>query len=209
MMRYTPMRTGGFGALGMGKWTDFTWTGATGNGRGVGVDNRSPTSFAWLALDGSNGLGKLRSTPTSSSPTARSRCRTSRCPRRRCTRPTAATRRSAPVSPPTSTSGASASATTVSPSGNATHFHVDTNGVVTARPRRSGEARRQRLDAGRRLDAPAPYPYTYSDFTGFGLRNFTNPHGSTRTSGPAAASPRPSGSPSSGTRPRRREPRSA
>jgi hypothetical protein len=52
-----------------------------------------------------------------------------------------------------------------------THYSVAANGDLTP-------ADKVTLDDNPRLAAAQkPNPYTYSDFTGFGLRNFTNPHG--------------------------------
>lgn len=185
VFRYTPDRRSGFASLGQGSWTEFTFgtnalgQAASGNGRGVGVDNRSPTSFAWVALDGSNGLGQV---PVNAN----------------LPLPLPATPTTTPVSLTTwtatnggiTTLGAGVAVdldvwginqgndkSSAVPT-NATHFHVDAAGNVTA-PTAADQVRLD--DNGLTPGAVAhrgPYPYTYSDFTGFGLRNFTNPHGS-------------------------------
>ena len=181
MARYTPDRTGGFGTLGLGQWTDFTWTGASGNGRGVGVDNRAPNAFAWLALDGSNALGQVRvddhfvipngtlgMQPVVTLPAAQVNSTVG-----------GVTTLGSGVAADLDLWGVNQSndATSAVPT-NATHFHVDTNGVVTP-PTAADQVRLDDngLTAGG-VAHRAPYPYTYSDFTGFGLKNFTNPHGS-------------------------------
>jgi hypothetical protein len=57
-------------------------------------------------------------------------------------------------------------------SSSATHFKVDAAGNKIGGPDTVP------LDDNPGLqDGHKPHPYTYSDFTGFGLRNFTNPHG--------------------------------
>jgi len=187
IVRYTPQRSSGtFAALGTGVFTDFTWTGASGNGRGVGVDNRQPTSFAWLALDGSNGLGQVAVDSTFLAPNGT------------LTLQPVVTLPNAQVHSTNggiTTLGAGVAAdldlwgvnqsndVTTNTAGvmqqmNATHFHVDAAGNVTP----PTAADQVRLDDNGLTPGGAahraPYPYTYSDFTGFGLRNFTNPHGS-------------------------------
>ncbi len=180
IVRYTPVRTQGFGGLGLGKWTDFTWTGAAGNGRGVGVDNRSPTSFAWLALDGSNGLGKVAVDANFVLPDGTPALQMITLPQAQVY-PTngGITTLGAGVAADLDLWGINQSndASSGTPT-NATHFAVDATGNVTA----PTAADQVRLDDNGLTPGGAahrgPYPYTYSDFTGFGLRNFTNPHGS-------------------------------
>ncbi|MCU1279598.1 MAG: Tryptophan synthase alpha chain, partial [bacterium] len=180
MVRYTPLRTGGFGALGNGKWTDFTWTGATGNGRGVGVDNRAPTSFAWLALDGSNALGQVAVDANFALPDGTVTQQTITLPAAQVYSTNGGvTTLGAGVAADLDLWGVNQSndATSANKT-NATHFHVDAAGNVTP----PTVADQVRLDDNGLTPGGAahrgPYPYTYSDFTGFGLRNFTNPHGS-------------------------------
>jgi hypothetical protein len=52
--RYRPVRDGTFASLAKGTWSHigFLGTGAAAQGIGIAVDNRSPTSYAWVALDG-------------------------------------------------------------------------------------------------------------------------------------------------------------
>jgi hypothetical protein len=179
LVRYTPQRSSGtFAALGTGVFTDFTWTGAMGNGRGVGVDNRTPTSFAWVALDGSNGLGQVAVDANFLAPNGTLSLQSVTLP--------AAQVHSTNGGITTLGAGVAADLDLwgVNQSNdppnviNATHFHVDSAGTVT--PPTSAD--QVRLDDNGLTSGGvahrAPYPYTYSDFTGFGLRNFTNPHGS-------------------------------
>ncbi len=180
MVRYSPYRAGGFSGLGAGKWTDFTWTGATGNGRGVGVDNRSPTSFAWLALDGSNALGQVAVNANFVVPDGTAALQNITLPNTQVHSTNGGvTTLGSGVAADLDLWGVNQSndATSTTPT-NATHFHVDSAGNVTA----PTAADQVRLDDNGLTPGGvahrAPYPYTYSDFTGFGLRNFTNPHGS-------------------------------
>ncbi|HWE26409.1 MAG TPA: hypothetical protein VHB97_00325, partial [Polyangia bacterium] len=182
IVRYTPQRSSGtFAALGTGVFTDFTWTGAAGNGRGVGVDNRSPTSFAWLALDGSNALGQVNVDNTFMLPNGTLTLQPVVTLANAMVHSTngGVTTLGAGVAADLDLWGVNQSndSTTAVPT-NATHFHVDAAGNVTA----PTAADQVRLDDNGLTPGGvahrAPYPYTYSDFTGFGLRNFTNPHGS-------------------------------
>ncbi|MDB4964324.1 MAG: Tryptophan synthase alpha chain [Myxococcales bacterium] len=167
--RYTPKRSALFSDAGLGTWTQFTFAGATGNGRGVGVDNRSPTSFAWFALDGGNtvGAGNVGRVAVDYM----------------LGTPVVMVASGAFATSKTTTLGAGVAADSdvwaISQIDHAaTHFKVDATGNVTL----PGAGDQVNLDdnnltAGAVAHTP-PYPYTYSDFTGFGLRNFTNPHGS-------------------------------
>jgi hypothetical protein len=179
LVRYTPVRTGGFGSLGLGKWTDFTWSGAAGNGRGVGVDNRAPTSFAWVALDGSNGLGQVAVNANFVVPDGTPALQSITLPAGQVNSTVGgSTTLGAGVAADLDLWGVNQNNVAGAQPGNATHFHVDANGVVTP-PTAADQVRLD--DNGITPGAPnhrEPYPYTYSDFTGFGLRNFTNPHGS-------------------------------
>lgn len=169
--RYRPLRDQGFAGLGQGTWAHavFEGPGTSSQGRGVGVDNRQPVSFAWIALDGyvSGGAGGLGRIPvdipdsTTSLMSATSVFSTEQ----------------------NGTLGAGVAANldiwgVNQGTSSATHFTVDAAGNVTGPPDQVP------LD-----DKPAaaegfcgmaqckPHPYTYSDFTGFGLVNFTNPKG--------------------------------
>lgn len=62
----------------------------------------------------------------------------------------------------------------------ATHFKVDTNGNVVGQPDTVPLDDKPTADenfCNSPFQTCKPHPYTYSDFTGFGLRNFTVPHG--------------------------------
>src|SRR5262249_2914288 len=65
----------------------------------------------------------------------------------------------------------------------ATRTPVDKNGMMTAPDINSAPQGNNKCPAGDRcpyqdqMNFSSPDPYTYSDFTGFGLRNFTRPKG--------------------------------
>lgn len=170
--RYTPLRSQGFAGLGLGKFTEFDFAGGSGNGRGVGVDNRKPTSFAWVAMDGSASVGRIAVDNAFVAPDG--------------------TLALAKVTiPATDYFLAVAGGVTLGAgvavdldiwginrnTSSATHFKVDPAGAVTL-PSAADQVKLDDngLTAGAPTHTPA-LPYTYSDFTGFGLRNFTNPHG--------------------------------
>jgi hypothetical protein len=178
--RYRPIRNSGISGLTGGTWARVNFNGGPSQGRGIAVDNRSPTSYAWVALDGlasgtQGGIGRI---PIDT-----------------------------PDGPPDTTTGQNYLTTFWSTNqggtlgagvavdldiwginqtdSSATHFSVDPTGTVTA----PGAADKVNLnDKGADGFCPLsgadtyqtgclPYPYTYSDFTGFGLRNFTSPRG--------------------------------
>jgi hypothetical protein len=174
--RYAPNRALGFAGLNQGTWTLFTFTATgaitpSGNGRGVGVDNRQPQSYAWTAIDGSSGIGRV---PVNANPN---------------TDPTKTLTIAVPaVAGQTylSTTGSGTLGAGVAAdldiwginqnSSTATHFKVDATGTQV------GIDQIDLNDDGHLPGAAPvhhqpPVPYTYSDFTGFGLRNFTNPRG--------------------------------
>jgi hypothetical protein len=161
--RYRPDRSGGFATLGGGRWARALFPGPT-QGRGVGVDNRgelpgaSGKSFAWVALDG----GAIGRVPIDL--------------------PDGPTSMAATDVFTTTQSGTLGVGVAIDydiwginqDSSSATHFSVDLNGNVT------NAATPDIVPLDDNLNLPSsikPLPYTYSDFTGFGLRNFTNPHG--------------------------------
>jgi hypothetical protein len=141
-----------------------------GNGRGVGVDNRQPQSFAWLAIDSSSGVGRV---PIDSMPN------TDNTKTLEVKIPAAANTTYLPTTR-SGTLGAGVAAdldiwAINQNDSSATHFKVDNTGKQVG-------IDQVELDDNKFPSPPAkshqsPYPYTYSDFTGFGLRNFTNPHG--------------------------------
>jgi hypothetical protein len=163
--RYRPVRDQGFAGLALGTWArgEFEGGGAVTQGRGIGVDNRQPTSFAWVALD-SGAIGRI---PTDI--------------------PDNVTMLIAADNVfPTGQAGTLGAGVASNldiwginqgPS-SATHFAVDPAGQIVGGP-----------DTVPLDDKPGspdnfcgsaqckPHPYTYSDFTGFGLINFTNPKG--------------------------------
>ncbi|MFO0587939.1 MAG: hypothetical protein U0441_10390 [Polyangiaceae bacterium] len=169
--RYRPVRDQGFAGLATGTWAHavFDGPGNAPQGRGIGVDNRQPQSFAWVALDGyvsgsNGGIGRI------------------------------------PVDMPDNVNNYMAPDTVMSTgqvgtlgagvasnldiwginqgTSSATHFAVDANGLLVGQP--------DTVPLDDKPNAPEtfcgqgqckPHPYTYSDFTGFGLVNFTNPKG--------------------------------
>ncbi len=168
--RYRPDRTS-FATLGNGQWVQFIFDAIptfSGNnypaGRGVAVDNRNP-AWAWVGLDGDTGrLAQIRvDTPYSAMPIHLS------------------------ISATTATTGAYTIGVGVAPdldlwavnqaSSTLTHFAVDSAGNVTAPMAAIDEVKLDDNIAGFGHSHTLPKPYTYSDFTGFGLRNFTAPRG--------------------------------
>jgi len=166
--RYRPVRDQGFTGLGNGTWAHVTFN---ARGRGVGVDNRTPTAYAWMALYDFASIGRVPTDIPDGNHNYAS-------------------------GPPNSysTLGSETIGTGVAFDGdvwavnygssNVSHFSVDDQGTVL------GPADVVNLDDscdanGQNCKAEGfcgqsyckPHPYTYSDFTGFGLRNFTNPQG--------------------------------
>jgi hypothetical protein len=168
--RYRPVRSGGFAGLGTGTWARASFTGGPTRGRGIGVDNRSPTSYAWVALDGCCGgtnaaIGRIPydiPDNTTTSLTTYFNTLIAATPAGQ------ADTLGAGVAIDGDIWGINSYTST------ATHFKVDAMGNVL----NSGTPDIIPLNdnPGNAAITP-PYPYTYSDFTGFGLRNFTNPHG--------------------------------
>lgn len=163
--RYRPVRDGGFAGLAGGTWARaaFEGDGAVAQGRGIGVDNRKPTSYAWVALDGGS-IGRIPTdlpdqvssllAPTSVFSTGQ------------------AGTLGAGVASNLDVWGVNQGAST------ATHFAVDAKGDITGPP--DTIPLDDNPNAGNDfcpLGSCKPQPYTYSDFTGFGLVNFTSPKG--------------------------------
>jgi hypothetical protein len=135
-------------------------------GRGIGVDNRKPKSFAWVALDGYVG-GALNTGAIGRIPVDI---------------PDGVTMLGVADFVKTTQVGTLGAGVAIDldiwginqGSSSATHIKVDPMGNITA-PVMTDVVP---LDDNPTLpDTQKPHPYTYSDFTGFGLRNFTNPHG--------------------------------
>jgi len=156
-MRYRPVRDGTFASLANGTWARATFTGAPSRGRGIGVDNRTPIAYAWVALDGQVGgattgaIGRIPTDIPDGTTALTSFYLTGRIG--------------------TLGSGVAIDLDIWGIQQNdrsAVHFDVDAQGNVM----NAGNPDRVPLD-----DGHTPDPYTYSDFTGFGLRNFTNPRG--------------------------------
>jgi len=150
--RYRPDRSGGFATLGGGVWTrvQTSQTGATANTRGIAADTRG---YIWVASNNGCIIRIPQSIGDGLQP------------------PTSVTWYG-PSANGSCTLGGSTIGAGVDFSGNvwgisysastATRLDVDQNGTPT------GDS--QNLTVGAN-------PYTYSDFTGFGLRNFTRPRG--------------------------------
>lgn len=166
--RYRPVRDGTFASLASGTWAYATFEGGPTRGRGLGVDNRSPTSFVWVALDGyPSWTGHIGRIPFDI--------------------PDGTTTLLASDHAWNTTQGMTTGAGVAfdgdiwginQDSSSAVHFSVDDQGNVVGGP--------DIVPLDDKAAAPEnfcgqgnckPHPYTYSDFTGFGLRNFTNPQG--------------------------------
>jgi hypothetical protein len=185
--RYTPNRAGGFAGLGQGGWTAINnpgnSAGANGNSRGVAADSRTMNSyFVWLARDGcANGCnpnGWIVRIPASSIGVPMGGHDIS----------IDGSAYPALKMDGTDTIGVGVDVAQnvwgISHDGSvATRIPVDAMGKPTQPDITSGAAAGTHCPAGDRC--PLGFkndtgldPYTYSDFTGFGLRNFTNPRGS-------------------------------
>ena len=178
--RYTPDRAS-FASLGQGYWTQVASpgesAGAAGNGRGIAADARLPNYFVWMTRDSgwvARIEGALLPKPAGSdlllSGTGMPAVRVAG----------------------TSTIGVGVDTDQniwgISHSGSvATRIRTDGAGTMTPPDLTSGVPGAG-CPAGDRCGLryvhpggtanPEPNPYTYSDFTGFGLRNFTRPSGS-------------------------------
>jgi hypothetical protein len=182
--RYRPVRDGTFASLGNGDWACAYFNGGVAQGRGIGVDNRTPTSFAWVALDGytsGNVVAAIGRIPTDITP---------------------GTTTTLQVTDTLSTG------TEYGMTGAGVAFDGDIWGVMQDQSSLGGPGRAGSVvhfgvdDSGNLVSGPdvvplddkpgspetfcqafsgvgncKPHPYTYSDFTGFGLRNFTIPRG--------------------------------
>ena len=178
--RYRPVRDGTYDGLGKGTWAHVSFSGGKTQGRGIGVDNRKPTSFAWVALDG-GAMGRIP-TNVPDGPTV--------LPGAMHTFDTGAD----------GTLGAGVALDLDiwginQGSSSATHFKVDAMGNVVGPPDQiplDDKPMASDSFCPSMAGGCKPHPYTYSDFTGFGLKNFTNPHGSyTWIQGPCAGNKAP------------------
>ncbi len=173
--RYTPNRAGGFASLGMGTWTLFAFSGVAGggSGRGIGVDNRQPQSFAWVGIDGGASIGRMKIDDSENASTTSTNVVTI----------AAASGTTLMQTTQSGTLGSGVAADLDvwginNGSSTATHFQIDTNGNLANPTPDQVKLDDNGVTPGATTTHHAPFPYTYSDFTGFGLRNFTNPHGS-------------------------------
>ncbi len=170
--RYRPVRADGFAGLGQGTWALASFDAGPSQGRGIGVDNRSPTSYAWVALDGypSSTPGAVGRVPTDIPDLATSLMSAS----------------SVFSTGQIGTLGAGVASNldvwaVNQGSSSVVHFAVDAAGQVQGPPdlvplddKASSPDNYCPLPNGSNC---RPNPYTYSDFTGFGLVNFTSPKG--------------------------------
>lgn len=174
--RYRPVRDGTFASLANGTWAHAIFDPVYPRGRGLGADNRQPTSFVWVALDGNGQAatpGHVARIPidipdgTTTMVAASDTFDT-----------TQLMTTGAGVAFNGDVWGVNQLSHTV------VHFTVDSAGNVIDGPHLNPADHTVLLDD--KPSAPAnfcgfpnckPQPYTYSDFTGFGLRNFTNPQG--------------------------------
>jgi hypothetical protein len=170
--RYRPVRNGNFAALATGSWAHAGSMAGTANGRGIGVDNRQPVSYVWVAIDGGR-IGRIPfNIPDGENAGAVTLF---------VTGAGAAGNQSGTLGAGValdldiwginqSGSGGIAGGG----AGSVTHLRVDAMGNVL----NANNPDVLPLDDRPGVAGGKPLPYTYSDFTGFGLRNFTNPRGS-------------------------------
>ncbi len=176
--RYTPDRSNGFAKLSTGLWTVVNTpganAGANGNGRGIAADARTAqTYFVWMARDGgfvtriaasaiSLPNGQDQSVDGSAMPAMRV---------------DGSNTIGAGVDRDQNIWGISYGGSV------ATRIKVDQAGNMTPPDIQNGTPHMGcPVGGGDRCTLqfggnPDPQPYTYSDFTGFGLRNFTDPKG--------------------------------
>ena len=169
-VRYRPLRDQGFWGYGQGTWARAVFDPDPNTpglevrqGRGLGADNRSPTSFVWVALDGyptgtSGYIGRI--------PVDIPDGTVQIFGNNEMLNSTQVGMTGAGVAADLDIWGVNQGSSSV------VHFGVDPAGNVTSGPDIIPLDDNPALPAGIK-----PNPYTYSDFTGFGLRNFTNPQG--------------------------------
>ncbi len=178
--RYTPDRSNGFTKLDQGGWIKFTSPGGNTIGgfathRGVAVDLRNPMKkeyWAWLASDSSWIIRIPASTYPAQKPMMDQQVDGSAFP---AVKVAGSTTIGVGVDRDQNIWGISYSGSV------ATRIKVDMAGMMTAPDINSPPMGNNKCPAGDRCPygyKSTPTPYTYSDFTGFGLRNFTRPKGS-------------------------------
>ncbi len=168
--RYRPIRDQGFWGLGQGTWAKVVFDkdpNTSGyeirQGRGLGADNRSPVSYMWLALDGyaAGGQGHVGRIPIDIPDNALTKMGPNDM-----FGSTQLGMTGAGVAADLDVWGVNQADSSV------VHYGVDAAGNVVSGPDVIS------LDDNKSISSSyKPRPYTYSDFTGFGLRNFTNPQG--------------------------------
>jgi hypothetical protein len=177
--RYTPDRSNGFAKLGMGYWTIITGagdnSGATGNGRGIAADSRTMADYwVWMARDG----GWISRIPASTIAVPKGADQTIDGHAFLAMQVAGTNTIGAGVDIDQNIWGISYSGSV------ATRIKVDVMGNMTKPDINGGNNNMgcpvgagDRCTMGLNGRNTTPDPYTYSDFTGFGLRNFTNPKG--------------------------------
>jgi len=176
-IRYRPVRDQGFAGLALGTWAKAVFDkdpNTSGlevrQARGLGADNRAPNAFVWVALDGLVAGGEAHVGRVS------------------IDIPDSATTTLGPGDMFASTQLGMTGAGVASDldvwgvnqsNSSVVHYGVDADGNVISGP--------DVIPLDDKPNAPEdfcptatickPHPYTYSDFTGFGLRNFTIPQG--------------------------------
>ena len=178
--RYTPDRSNGFTNLAQGGWVEVKTPGANtiGGGfqthRGVAVDLRQMNTYwAWLASDS----GWIVRIPASTIPAQKPMMDTTvDGSAYQAVRVAGSLTIGAGVDRDQNIWGVSYSGSV------ATRIKVDVNGNMTMPDINSPPMGNNKCPAGDRCpyqdtQQSNPSPYTYSDFTGFGLRNFTRPKG--------------------------------
>jgi hypothetical protein len=183
--RYTPDRSNGFARLGDGFWTTFqnpgSNAGTTGAGRGIAADSRTANAyFVWMARDD----GYVVRLDASKTPPPKGMDMIIPAQAMPAMRVAGGQTIGVGVDTQQNVWGISYDGSV------ATRILVDANGKmappdITSMPK--GNDRCPAGDTCGLQDSPnsTPSPYTYSDFTGFGLRNFTRQQGTYTTLYPA------------------------
>jgi hypothetical protein len=156
--RYRPKRTTNFADLANGTWAFVSFPSLSASGRGIAVDNRTPANV-WVGMDATpGGVGRIDANVADGAST------------------------SAAVFRPGAFAGNQTLGVGVANDLDIWAVNRDdhslTHYTVAAGTADLTPADKVLLSDNPRIaDGLRPYPYTYSDFTGFGLRNFTNPRG--------------------------------
>ena len=180
--RYTPNRSGGIADLGTGYWTKYynlgAATGAFGSSRGIAVDQRNASKyFVWTALDQGGYIVRIPSTDVVPNGIDKAVDGSNY----KAVKVAGTNTIGVVVDSDQNVWGASYSGSVV------TRIRVNGGGNIPQNPDivsgtdNEGCPRGDRCTLGLNGVNSSPQPYTYSDATGFGLKNFTLPNGWHRT----------------------------